>query len=282
MKASLPLAAYLLLATFLGCSRQTVVTLVDPYWLEILGREAGERLIDRAAGRHNYTTIILSPANNTPASTVIELVKAIDKPYAGMVLSPLYMGEVHSALQSAFPEMPMCVILGSPTNITERTSILDLDQTAAFKNAALTALRKLRGKSGAALGVFLRGTTSWENNRTIFERTWKEEADEGLELDIVELTWMISSSGALNEIKNKLSQREYLALFLLTGPLTPRLYPLLAETPLEIGLESPVPVWSRLDAPLFEIKIDWEGLYREAFQVLEDTPGRRHIFYQIQ
>ncbi len=280
MKAAFPYPILLVMVLLLGCNHKPAIALIDPYWLEIVGPERGKQIIRNAAQQENYEVTLVTPPANSPPPTVVELVKALDKPYAGIVLSPFYMGEVHTALRSAYPELPMAIVLGSPASMTEKTNLVDLDQTAVFRNAARTALRELEEKEGASLGVFLGGTVAREKNRAAFEQTWKIESGENHALDIIELPSTITPNGALTEIKNQLSLKNYHALLLLTGPLTPKLVPLLSDFSGRIGLENFKALPDTSPKPLFQIIIDWKGLYRKAFEVLEKSPASRHVFYQ--
>jgi len=272
----------ILLFTFfaLGCSQLTVVTIVDPFWLAIVGPENGKNLVANAAFQERVNPIILTPEANLQPTVLIEQIKALETPFQGFVLSPIHSGQLYALLRLEFPDLPIAIPLGPQSLAQGRTAVIQIDRSQSFEKAAIQAAQALQQRKGQVLAVTYLATPIHEREWRSFEKAWKSLAQPELTLEVLSFTPQESTQNILQKVQQRLNQNDLLAIFFLTGSLTQKILSSIVQLPSDFGVEG-IQLESYLTAkPLFYIQTDWKGIYQRAFESIIKQESGQQFFFQ--
>lgn len=258
---------FALLLIFSGCSRPVILALADPYWIQLVGKEGGERTIRRAADRQGLEVRVVIPPPLSNPATVVDLAfppEGQTSPPLGIVLSPLYAGEVFTQLRTRFPELPIALLLAPPSLAQGYTAVILEDRQRVFEQRGRTAVSLLGTLERPALVVMSVGRSLYREEGQAFIRGWNEAG--GGALAQLELTSSVSSNEAVDMVRARLEALRPSALFLFAGALNAPLLGLVGSLP--YAADVPPLLLPPETRPLFTLDRDWEGLYTTALETI--------------
>ncbi len=268
-----PLWAFLGLILF-GCSQQEVLVVLDPYWSALYGSDGEKAIKDTGSAEGFFVKIqVLNAALPAALETLI-----ISENTRGLILSPIYSGQIFASLRIKFPELNILIPLGPSSLVSDRTWVINENRDKFFFQAGQKAAEAYsKEETGAEYwGFFLTGDLIREAEMSEFLKGWSI-SQPVLKMNVLSFGINDDISTVLSAARGIINKKPK-AIFIFLGSKSLEVSRLFPDAGYVFeGLEGAQPP---RDGQLFRADRDWMGLFQATFEALNEEKGSDLTFFQ--